>query len=55
MTGGVGASVAGSPGDVRAEVAELLGVSADFVDPGADLTGRRFVSSLLLPGSEAAQ
>ena len=37
VTGGVGASVAGSPGDVRAEVAELLGVSADIVDPGSNL------------------
>ena len=36
-TGGVGASVAGSPGDVRAEVAELLGVSADIVDPAGNL------------------
>ncbi|MFZ1164749.1 amino acid adenylation domain-containing protein [Mycobacterium sp.] len=37
MTGGVRASVAGSPSDVRAEVAELLGVSADTVDPGGNL------------------
>jgi mycobactin phenyloxazoline synthetase len=37
VTGGVGASVAGSPGDIRAEVAELLGVSADTVDPGGNL------------------
>ncbi|WP_264072489.1 non-ribosomal peptide synthetase [Mycobacterium cookii] len=37
MTGGVGASVAGSPGAVRAEVADLLGVSADAVDPGGNL------------------
>lgn len=37
MTGGVEASVAGRPGDVRAEVAELLGVSADSVDPGGNL------------------
>jgi mycobactin phenyloxazoline synthetase len=37
VTVGVGASVAGSPGDVRAEVAELLGVSADTVDPGGNL------------------
>src|SRR5277367_5967048 len=31
------ASVAGSPSDVCAEVAELLGVSADAVDPSGDL------------------
>ncbi len=37
MTGGVGASVAGSPSDVRAEVADLLGVSVDDVDPGGNL------------------
>jgi mycobactin phenyloxazoline synthetase len=37
LTGGVGASVAGSPRAVRAEVAELLGVSADTVDPGGNL------------------
>ena len=37
MTVGVGASVAGSPGAVRAEVAELLGVSADTVDPDGNL------------------
>jgi mycobactin phenyloxazoline synthetase len=37
VTGGVGASVAGSPGDIRAEVAELLGVSADTVDPSDNL------------------
>ncbi len=37
MTGGVGASIAGSPSDVRAEVAELLGVSADTVDPAGNL------------------
>ncbi len=39
-TGGVGAFVAGSPSDVRAEVAELLGVSADAVDPGGNLVGQ---------------
>jgi mycobactin phenyloxazoline synthetase len=37
LTSGVRASVAGSPGDVRAEVAELLGVSADTVDPSGNL------------------
>src|ERR1700722_8635034 len=37
LTGGVRASVAGSPNDVCAEVAELLGVSADTVDPGGNL------------------
>jgi mycobactin phenyloxazoline synthetase len=37
VTGGVRAPVAGSPGDIRAEVAELLGVSADTVDPGGNL------------------
>ena len=37
LTGGVRASVAGSPSDVCAEVAELLGVSADTVDPGGSL------------------
>ncbi|HME14024.1 MAG TPA: phosphopantetheine-binding protein, partial [Mycobacterium sp.] len=36
-TGGVGASVAGGPGAIRAEVAELLGVSADTVDPDGNL------------------
>jgi mycobactin phenyloxazoline synthetase len=36
-TAGVGASVVGSPGAVRAEVAELLGVGADTVDPGGNL------------------
>jgi mycobactin phenyloxazoline synthetase len=36
-TDGVGASVVGSPGAVRAEVAELLGVSADTVDPDGNL------------------
>ena len=36
-TGGAGASVAGSLNDVRAEVAELLGVTADSVDPGGNL------------------
>jgi mycobactin phenyloxazoline synthetase len=39
-TGGVGASVAGSPNDVRAEVAELLGVRADSVDPGGNLVSQ---------------
>ena len=37
LTGGVRASVAGSPGDVCAEVADLLGVSADTVDPSGNL------------------
>ena len=37
LSGGVRASVAGSPSDVCAEVAELLGVSADTVDPGGNL------------------
>ena len=37
LTGGVGASIAGSPNDVRAEVAALLGVSADTVDPASNL------------------
>jgi mycobactin phenyloxazoline synthetase len=37
LTGGVRASVAGSPLDVCAEVAELLGVSADTVDPNGNL------------------
>jgi mycobactin phenyloxazoline synthetase len=37
LTGWVGASIAGSPNDVRAEVAELLGVSADTVDPAGNL------------------
>jgi mycobactin phenyloxazoline synthetase len=37
LTGGMRASVAGSPSDVCAEVAELLGVSADAVDPGGNL------------------
>jgi len=36
-TDGVGASVVGSPGAVRAEVAELLGVSAETVDPDGNL------------------
>ena len=40
MTGRVGASIAGSPNDVRAEVAELLGVSADTVDPAGNLIGQ---------------
>ena len=39
-TGGVGASVAGSPGAIRAEVAELLGVSADTVDPDGNLVSQ---------------
>lgn len=37
LTGGVEASIAGSPRDVRAEVADVLGVSADTVDPTANL------------------
>jgi mycobactin phenyloxazoline synthetase len=37
LTGGVRASVAGRPSDVCAEVAELLGVSADAVDPSGSL------------------
>jgi mycobactin phenyloxazoline synthetase len=37
LTGGAGASIAGSPSDVRAEVAELLGVGADTVDPAGNL------------------
>ena len=37
LTGGVRASVAGSPGDVCAQVAELLGVSADTIDPDGNL------------------
>ncbi len=37
VTGGVEASVAGGPSAIRAEVAELLGVSADTVDPDANL------------------
>ena len=37
LSGGMRASVAGSPSDVCAEVAELLGVSADTVDPGGNL------------------
>jgi len=39
-TGGVGASVVGGPGAIRAEVAELLGVSADTVDPGGNLVSQ---------------
>ncbi len=39
-TGGVGAPIAGSPSDVRAEVAELLGLSADAVDPGGNLVSQ---------------
>ena len=39
-TGGAGASIAGSPNDVRAEVAELLGVSADSVDPAGNLVSQ---------------
>ncbi len=37
LTSGIGASVAGCPDAVRAEVAELLGVSADTVDPVGNL------------------
>ena len=37
LMSGVGASAAGSPGAVRAEVADMLGVSADTVDPGGNL------------------
>jgi mycobactin phenyloxazoline synthetase len=37
LSSGAGASVAGSPSGVRAEVAELLGVGADTVDPGGNL------------------
>jgi len=37
VTGGVRASVAGGRGDIRAEVAELLGVNADTVDPAGNL------------------
>ncbi len=40
MTGGAGASIAGSPSDVRAEVAELLGVGADSVDPAGNLVSQ---------------
>jgi mycobactin phenyloxazoline synthetase len=40
LTGGAGASIAGSPSDVCAEVAELLGVSADTVDPAGNLIGQ---------------
>ena len=36
-TDGVRAAVVGSPGAIRAEVAELLGVSADTVDPDGNL------------------
>ena len=39
-TDGVGAAVAGGPGAVRAEVAELLGVSADTVDPDGNLVSQ---------------
>jgi mycobactin phenyloxazoline synthetase len=39
-TGGVGASVVGGPGAIRAEVAELLGVSADTVDPDGNLVSQ---------------
>ena len=52
LTGGVGASVAGSPSDVRAEVAKLLGVSADAVDPGGNLAGH-VVAGIV--GNEAVQ
>ena len=37
LSSAAGASVAGSPSGVRAEVAELLGVGADTVDPGGNL------------------
>ncbi len=37
LSRGARASVAGSPSAVRAEVAELLGVGADTVDPGGNL------------------
>jgi len=40
LTGGVGAAVAGSPREVRAEVAELLGVDVDSVDPGFNLVSQ---------------
>jgi mycobactin phenyloxazoline synthetase len=40
VTDGVGASVAGSPSAIRAEVAELLGVSADTVDPDGNLVSQ---------------
>jgi mycobactin phenyloxazoline synthetase len=40
LSGGPWASVAGSPNDVRAEVAELLGVSADSVDPSGNLVSQ---------------
>nr|WP_286670876.1 amino acid adenylation domain-containing protein [Mycobacterium paraterrae] len=39
-TGGVGASIVGGPTDVRAEVAALLGVSADAVDPSGNLVSQ---------------
>jgi mycobactin phenyloxazoline synthetase len=39
-TGGARASIAGSRNDVRAEVAELLGVSADSVDPAGNLVSQ---------------
>ncbi len=40
VTDGVGASVAGSPGAIRAEVAEMLGVSTDAVDPDGNLVSQ---------------
>ena len=40
MSGGIGASTAVGPSDVRAEVAELLGVSADSVDPAGNLVSQ---------------
>jgi mycobactin phenyloxazoline synthetase len=40
VTDGVGASVAGSSGAIRAAVAELLGVGADTVDPGCNLVSQ---------------
>jgi mycobactin phenyloxazoline synthetase len=43
-TGGIGASVAGAPSDVRAEVAGLLGVTADAVDPATNLISQGFDS-----------
>jgi mycobactin phenyloxazoline synthetase len=40
VTDGVGASVVGGPSAIRAEVAELLGVSADAVDPNGNLVSQ---------------
>ena len=37
LTGAVGASISGGPSDVRAEVADVLGVSGDTVDPTGNL------------------